>query len=86
MARRRRQMTAANLKEVVEEYLNHLGMQRDVNPNSIFFLNGLTKWVSKRGDFQPEQLGSILTTLIREGKLELNLSPGIGLHFGKPNR
>lgn len=90
MARQRKQMTVADLKKSVEEYLNHLEMQRHVNSTSMFFLNGLTQWVWKTGDFRSEEivsLGSVLTTLIREGKLELNLrNLVVGFYFSKPNR
>jgi len=83
-------MTVANLRKVVEGYLNHLEMQRNQNPNSMFFLNGLTQWVWKSGDFRSEEivdLGSVLTALIREGKLQLNIrNPVAGIYFSKPDR
>ena len=91
MARRSGQMTVADLRKKVKEYLNHLEMQRDANPDSMFFLNGLTKWVWKTGNFPRSEeiasLGPVLTTLIREGKLELNISNLVEeLYFRIPNR
>ncbi|HDZ54433.1 MAG TPA: hypothetical protein ENI19_01500 [Candidatus Nealsonbacteria bacterium] len=89
----RRSKKEVDLEKVVVEYLNRLKVQISItNPTFIFFLEGLMKWISDNWDwervkrakvnFHPK-LGSILTNLIREGKLELYITPEHRIHFGQ---
>jgi hypothetical protein len=79
-----------DLRTAVEDYLSHLKASGS-NPNSMFFWNGLIKWVRKELDWKKVnfrrldvELSNVLNELIKKGKLELSLTPGNDICFVTP--